>query len=1157
MIEALTAASNQSLGQYAAAGGLATETLGAVRTVSALNAQPDVIAKYRVYLFKAMQVGIVKGFNVGLGNGGLFGSVFLTYALGFWYAATLMKKTIDDGCTHNCLTGGDVAAVFECMIMGSIALGQMAPPIGAFTSAKVAIGKLMETVNRKPLIDGLSDQGLKPTIKTHGAIELNNITFSYPSRPNIVVCKDYSLKIEAGQSVALVGASGCGKSTIINLLLRFYDPQSGDVSIDGMNIRDLNIRWLRSQIGYVGQEPILFAGTVGDNISYGLDPELLDATSTKALTKEQLRERIIAAATLANAHEFISAFPQGYDTDVGSNGVAMSGGQKQRIAIARALIKKPSVLLLDEATSALDATSERVVQESIDKLSRNKSQTTIIIAHRLSTIRNADKICLITQGQIAEMGTHDELFALNGLYADLVRLQMSGHDDGDADGEGEEAETSQGHFTGDDAARIRTVSHASVTGSGKGGDSVKLASAKRSVIAGADELSKERSANVTSRIWGMILEHAGWLLVACIGAICYGGVMPALGYMLAYAQSMFFLTDTDELMRRAILFSEIYIMLAGVSIVAATCQFWGVAQVAERVSISLRSQMFEALMRRDISFFDKEENSIGTLTTRLSDDSRIVNKAFGDNLARQLQAFFCLMVALVLGFTASWKVSLVVIAAFPLSIVASVVQMEAMAGQQYNNDEPAESDVKTATSDKQGKDTEKKKVSGGHGAIISTAFTHMRTVSAFSMQHKVSEDYLEITDKLAKSRAGRAVVGGFGFGGAQGAQFVTYALLFWYGSTLIKSGDITFLQLMSSIWSLMMGAMGLGMALADLGDQKVGVLTADRIFKSIDEASTSPIDGVAIKGVVPTSRASGRVELKNVSFRYPSRPDVQVCKGMNLSIEPGEMIAFVGPSGSGKSTIINLLLRFYDPVSGSVSVDGHDLKDLSVRWLRSQIGYVGQEPVLFTGSVAENIAKGRVDTLEQPVLSLQEAMQNSDNAQTGLLSCFMRRSSGAGKPVTHAAVAERDVEMGVNAQSIDQDIIDACIASNAHDFIKSFPQGYDTDIGEGSIMVSGGQKQRIAIARALIKKPTILLLDEATSALDATSERVVQESIDALQKMKAQTTIVIAHRLSTIRNADKIVVIDKGVVVETGKHDELLARGGLYATLWNKQSGSA
>ena len=224
--------------------------------------------------------------------------------------------------------------------------------------------------------------------------------------------------------------------------------------------------------------------------------------------------------------------------------------------------------------------------------------------------------------------------------------------------------------------------------------------------------------------------------------------------------------------------------------------------------------------------------------------------------------------------------------------------------------------------------------------------------------------------------------------------------------------------------------------------------------------------------------------------------------------------------------------------------------------------------MLFTGSVAENVAKGRIGSLDQPVLPLADAMKVSD-AETasqcsGLMSMCGCASASTGTrhrvaSADHQAVAgvEGDIEMAVQPTTVDDDIKEACIASNAHDFITSFPQGYDTDIGEGSIMVSGGQKQRIAIARALIKKPTILLLDEATSALDATSERVVQESIDALQRMKAQTSIVIAHRLSTIRNADKIVVIDKGSVVEVGKHDDLVAQGGLYATLWAKQSGSS
>ena len=485
--------------------------------------------------------------------------------------------------------------------------------------------------------------------------------------------------------------------------------------------------------------------------------------------------------------------------------------------------------------------------------------------------------------------------------------------------------------------------------------------------------------------------------------------------------------------------------------------------------------------------------------------------------------------------------------------VGGAVNLHGGSAQKAGESKPTTATSAGKPGDKAAAGTSGGVVSGGHGAIISTAFTHMRTVSAFSMQHKVSEHYAEITRELAADRSKRSIVGGFGFGGSQMALFLTYALLFWYGASLIKKGEISFLQLMSAILTLMLGALGLGTAISDMGDQKLGIQTASRIFKSIDDGAESPIDGLSTKGKIPSERAVGRIELKNVNFRYPTRPDVQVCKGLNLTIEPGEMVAFVGPSGSGKSTVINLLLRFYDPLSGAVCVDGHDIKELNVRWLRAQIGYVGQEPVLFTGSVAGNVAKGRIGSLDQPVVSLEDAMKASDDAQRGFCagSCCHQQ---VGASDQYVVAPTSDIEMAT--PKVDQDITEACTASNAHDFISSFPKGYDTDIGEGSIMVSGGQKQRIAIARALIKKPTILLLDEATSALDATSERIVQESIDALQKMKRQTSIVIAHRLSTIRNADKIVVIDKGAVVEVGKHEDLVAAGGMYATLWAKQAGS-
>ena len=355
----------------------------------------------------------------------------MTYALGFWYGAKLVADDLQHGCTlrNDCLTGGNVMAVFFCVIIGSIALGQLAPPLVAFASAKAAVAPMYEIIDRKPEIDGLSQEGLKPEVRPEGHIQIHDIMFSYPSRPDSLVCKGYSLNIAKGETVALCGASGSGKSTVINLLLRFYDPQAGSITLDGINIRDLNIKWLRAQIGYVGQEPVLFSGTISENISYGLDPELVSKyfqDEGKNINSDEvtglkwndypkaLQERIISACQLANAYEFISTFPNGFDTDVGANGVSMSGGQKQRIAIARAIVKRPSVLLLDEATSALDASSEKVVQQSIDALQQSKSQTTVVVAHRLSTIRNADKIAVVEGGVICEVGTHSELISRNG-----------------------------------------------------------------------------------------------------------------------------------------------------------------------------------------------------------------------------------------------------------------------------------------------------------------------------------------------------------------------------------------------------------------------------------------------------------------------------------------------------------------------------------------------------------------------------------------------------------------------------------------------------------------------------------------------------------------------------------------------------------------------
>jgi len=300
------------------------------------------------------------------------------------------------------------------MFMG-ISLGGVSSIATDAATALAAAKRLFETMDRTTAIDHSSADGATPT-HVRGEVEVRDVAFAYPTAPDKLVCDGYSLRVDAGQTCALVGASGSGKSTIIALLERFYDPQRGAVLLDGADIRTLNVRWLRSQLGLVGQEPVLFVGSVAENIAYGKE----------GATREEVEE----AARMANAHGFVTeSLPDGYDTQVGMRGGKLSGGQKQRIAIARALLRKPSVLLLDEATSALDNESEKLVQVSLDEIMAKQKRTTIVIAHRLSTIRDASKIAVVDKGAVVEEGTHDELLDLCGAYASLVKAQQSQHDE--------------------------------------------------------------------------------------------------------------------------------------------------------------------------------------------------------------------------------------------------------------------------------------------------------------------------------------------------------------------------------------------------------------------------------------------------------------------------------------------------------------------------------------------------------------------------------------------------------------------------------------------------------------------------------------------------------------------------------------------------------
>jgi ATP-binding cassette subfamily B (MDR/TAP) protein 1 len=392
--------------------------LGA-RTIASLNAQEQFFGEYsrRVHAIAktASARHVWSGLADGLATGVLMPVMGGMFLLGFYLGeAGLVPAGEIDGCEGGIRSGSPtiektMVPVMVAMTVG-LHLGFVLNSLTDMKTAKDSAVAFFERLDAINAIDASSDAG-RTLESPRGEIQVTDVRFAYPNRPKFCICRGYSLSIRAGQTVALCGASGSGKSTIIQLLLRFYDPSSGSVLLDGVDIKTLNVRWLRSQMGYVGQEPVLFTGTVAENISYG-----------KA-GGEATREEIEAAAKMANAHGFISeSLAEGYATQVGIGGGQLSGGQKQRVAIARAIIRKPAILLLDEATSALDNESERVVQGALDELMAKQKRTTVVIAHRLSTIRHADKIAVVDKGKVAEEGTHDELMAMKALYYHLIEV---------------------------------------------------------------------------------------------------------------------------------------------------------------------------------------------------------------------------------------------------------------------------------------------------------------------------------------------------------------------------------------------------------------------------------------------------------------------------------------------------------------------------------------------------------------------------------------------------------------------------------------------------------------------------------------------------------------------------------------------------------------
>ncbi|KAM0431867.1 hypothetical protein ACHAPT_005120 [Fusarium lateritium] len=1027
-------------GAHSQGGAFTQEVLSSIRTVHAFWAQGRMTARYDGYLQEAHTHGKKKSIIFGIMGSSMYFCIYSGNALAFWQGFRMYQNGEIESV-------GKILTVVLSVVLASSSVGMMYPQLPAISNAAAAASELFRIMDKPSLLDPLSEEGQSP-VDCRGDIKLENVCFSYPSRPTAQVLRDLSINIPAGKTTAIVGASGSGKSTVIGLLERWYKPSAGRVSLDGHDIAELNVKWLRSRMALVQQEPVLFRGTVFQNVAKGFSDE------QKALSIAEQKKLVEAACEASYAHEFVQNLAQGYDTYLGERGGTLSGGQKQRVAIARSIVSDPKILLLDEATSALDPTAEKIVQKALSRISENR--TTIVIAHRLSTVKDADNIVVISEGQLVEQGTHEQLIELNCYYARLIRAQNLGTLSNSSPGEVSEKESVPSRASGES---VRTAQGGEVTSS-----QGKPSSKSRSLLSSLKVILKEQ-------------RHLSPSICLClVGCVLAAGTWP--GQAILYARLISVFSTAEPSASKANLYSLMLFVIAIGNLVAYFFITFISNNISQAISHQYRLELFKRIVHMDIEFFDRPENSSGSLTSILSSVPTSLQELLSANIFVLIIMIVNLVASSCLALGYGWKLSLVMIfAGLPPLLGSGYVKVRLETKLNDSNETRFRESASLATE----------------------AVSALRTVAALTCESDFMNEYAETLSDIVSQSTKSLSLSMIAYSLSQSIEFLVMALGFWYGSRLMGSGEYTAEQFFVIFMAILFAGQAGAQMFASSGSVTRAKGAASYLLNLRDE---SPV-------IQETSENKDRgpdfdqpLSVGNVHFGYSGR-DQKVLRGISMTIKPSQFIAVVGPSGCGKSTLISLLERYYDPTSGKILLGDESIKQLSPRLYRTAMSLVQQEPVLYQGSIRENILMGLDD-------------EGSDPS--------------------------------------DKRVHEAARWANVLDFIMSLPDGFNTTCGARGMSLSGGQRQRIAIARALIRKPKLLLLDEATSALDTNSERLVQEALEQTREDSGCSVVAVAHRLSTIRNADVIFVLVDGKVVEVGSHDELQALGGVYADMCLAQS---